>query len=63
VSNGGYWVIYAMFAIVFAGITGWLASKRGRSVAGWVVASLFFSPVLCWIILSAVGQKKVEVKA
>ena len=55
----GLFVLFVMLVVV-AGI---LASKRGRNVFGWVVLSIFLSPVLGIILLLVLGpseEKKME---
>jgi len=40
--------------IIWIGLSaaiGYFAQERGRSALGWGLAALFFSPVLCFIIL------------
>ena len=37
-----------------------MATKRHRDPLGWVLLSFFFSPVLTWIILLIVGDRKEE---
>ncbi len=36
----------------------WMAKNRYRDPLGWVLLSLFFSPLLTWIILLIVGDDK-----
>ena len=53
---------FALFVVLVV-VTGILASKRGRNVFGWVVLSIFLSPVLGIILLLVLGpseEKKME---
>lgn len=43
----GFFLIMGVLAVIAAGV---LAKQKGRSVAGWVIASFFF-PVITLIIL------------
>jgi uncharacterized membrane-anchored protein len=43
---------------VYIGITLRMARNRHRDPLGWVLLSLFVSPLLTWIILFIVGDKK-----
>lgn len=42
---------------IYSGITLNMARNRHRDPLGWVLLSLFVSPVLTWIILLIVGDK------
>lgn len=56
-------ILIALFWIVFVAVTGVMAAKRGRNVLGWVVLSIFFSPLLGILLLLLVGSsedKKME---
>ncbi len=48
-----YWVWY--------GITRNMAQKRNRDPLGWILLSLFISPIWVWIILLLIGKKNEEV--
>lgn len=55
-------VVVAALAIVYyvyIGITLKMAKKRHRDPLGWILLSLFVSPLLTWIILLIVGDAKV----
>lgn len=43
--------------IIFTIVVGIMATKRNRTVFGWVFLSLFISPLLCIILLWALGEK------
>lgn len=43
---------------VYIGITLGMAKKRHRDPIGWILLSLFVSPILTWIILLIVGDAK-----
>lgn len=45
-------VIYALFCIVPA----YMAEKRGRSVIGWYVLSIFITPIYTSVILACLGE-------
>ena len=52
-----------LFWVIFVIIVGVMAFERGRSVLGWVVLSIFFSPILGIILLLLLGpseEKKME---
>ena len=49
--------------MIFVVVTGVMASKRGRNALGWVVLSIFLSPLLGIILLLLLGSsedKKME---
>lgn len=46
-----------MFLIVLTIVVGIMASKRNRCTFGWVILSFFISPLLCIILLWALGVK------
>ena len=56
-------VILAILGVLFIiywldiGITKRMAENRNRDPLGWVLLSLFVSPILTWIILLIVGYK------
>lgn len=52
-------VIFALYIIylVRIHIAYRMAKKRHRDPLGWVLLSIFVSPVLTWIILSIAGNK------
>lgn len=55
-------VVVAALAIVYyvyIGITLKMTKKRHRDPLGWILLSLFVSPLLTWIILLIVGDAKV----
>lgn len=43
---------------VFIGITLNMAKSRHRDPLGWILLSLFVSPILAWIVLLIVGDAK-----
>ena len=52
-----------LFWMIFVVVTGVMASKRGRNALGWVVLSIFLSPLLGIILLLLLGSsedKKME---
>ena len=42
---------------IYIGITRRMAKNRHRDPLGWILLSLFVSPLLTWIILLLVGDK------
>ena len=44
--------------LIYVHITLKMAKKRGRDPLGWILLSLFVSPLLTWIILLIVGDEK-----
>ena len=48
----------ALVYYVYIGITLKMAKKRHRDPLGWILLSLFVSPLLTWIILLIVGDAK-----
>lgn len=48
----------AIFYWLYIGITRSMAINRQRDPLGWILLSLFVSPLLTWIILLIVGDKK-----
>lgn len=48
----------ALVYYVYIGITLRMARKRHRDPLGWILLSLFVSPLLTWIILLVVGDAK-----
>ncbi len=55
-------VLGVLFIIywLYIGITKRMAENRNRDPLGWVLLSLFVSPILTWIILLIVGYKHNE---
>ena len=49
--------LYICYWIWF-GLTIKMAKKRHRDPLGWVILSLFISPIWVWIILLMAGEKK-----
>ena len=47
-----------LFWVIFVIIVGVMAFERGRSVLGWVVLSIFFSPILGIILLLLLGPSE-----
>lgn len=43
---------------IYIGITRRMAKNRHRDPLGWILLSLFVSPVLTWIILLIAGDSK-----
>lgn len=43
---------------IYIGITRRMAMERHRDPLGWILLSLFVSPLLTWIILLIVGDAK-----
>ena len=43
---------------IYIGITRRMAKRRHRDPLGWILLSLFVSPVLTWIILLIAGDSK-----
>ena len=48
----------ALVYYVYIGITLKMARKRHRDPLGWILLSLFASPLLTWIILLIAGDAK-----
>ena len=48
----------AIVYYVYIGITLKMAKKRHRDPLGWILLSIFVSPLLTWIILLIVGDAK-----
>lgn len=48
--------LYFVYWFYF-GITRKMAHKRNRDPLGWILLSLFISPLIVWIILLIVGDK------
>lgn len=48
----------ALVYYVYIGITFKMARKRHRDPLGWILLSLFVSPLLTWIILLIAGDAK-----
>ena len=44
--------------VLYIGITLRMARNRHRDPLGWILLSIFVSPLLTWIILLIVGDKK-----
>ena len=44
--------------IVLSVAIGYFAQERGRSAIGWGLAAAFFSPVLCFILLLLLNNKR-----
>lgn len=51
-------IAVALIYYIFIGITLKMARKRHRDALGWILLSLFVSPILTWIILLIVGDSK-----
>jgi len=49
---------WLFFYVGFTVVIGFLARHKGRDVAGWVVLSLFISPLLAGLILLCLRHKK-----
>lgn len=49
-------IILVLVYYVYIGITLDMAKKRHRDPLGWILLSLFVSPLLTWIILLIVGD-------
>ncbi len=43
---------------IYIGITRRMAKNRHRDPLGWILLSIFVSPLLTWIILLIVGDKE-----
>ena len=43
---------------IYIGITRRMAKNRHRDPLGWILLSVFISPLLTWIILLIVGDKE-----
>ena len=43
---------------IYIGITRRMAKNRHRDPLGWILLSIFISPLLTWIILLIVGDKE-----
>ena len=54
----GVVVALALVYFVYIGITLKMAKNRHRDPLGWILLSLFVSPLLTWIILLIVGDAK-----
>ena len=52
----GVVVALALVYYVYIGITLKMATNRHRDPLGWILLSLFVSPLLTWIILLVVGD-------
>ena len=52
----GVMVALALLYYVYIGITLKMAKNRHRDPLGWILLSLFVSPLLTWIILLVVGD-------
>ena len=50
-------VALAFAYLIWIHITSRMAKKRHRDPLGWVLLSLFISPLLTWIILLIAGDK------
>lgn len=48
----------ALVYYVYIGITLKMAKNRNRDPLGWILLSIFVSPLLTWIILLIVGNAK-----
>ena len=46
------------FWIMFTILVGIIASKRNRSVIGWVVSSLFITPFMAVLFILVLGTKE-----
>ncbi len=53
-----YWIFLVFSLVVASGI---YANRLNRSVFGWVVCSLLFSPIVSFGFLVALGPRHVEV--
>ena len=56
-------ILYVIVGLVilywlYIGITRSMAINRYRDPLGWILLSIFVSPLLTWIILLIVGDKK-----
>ncbi len=51
-------VVLAIVYWIYIGITLRMAKNRHRDPIGWVLLSIFVSPLLTWIILLIVGDSK-----
>lgn len=49
-------ILYIIYWL-YIGITKRMAENRNRDPLGWVLLSIFVSPLLAWIILLIVGYK------
>ena len=47
-----------LLSLVFSGLVGFSASKKGRSGGGWFILSVLISPILSGICLLIAGEKK-----
>lgn len=54
---GGAMAIVLIYYI-YIGITLRMAKKRHRDPLGWILLSIFVSPLLTWIILLIVGEER-----
>ena len=50
----GIWLLY----LIYIRVTSKMAKKRGRDQLGWILLSIFVSPILAWIILLIVDDAK-----
>ena len=50
-------VVLALVLYIHIGIAYRMAKNRNRDPLGWVLLSLFVSPILTWIILLVVGDR------
>ena len=50
----GIWLLY----LIYIRVTSKMAKKRGRDLLGWILLSIFVSPILAWIILLIVDDAK-----
>ena len=50
-------VVLALVLYIRIGIAYRMAKNRNRDPLGWVLLSLFVSPILTWIILLVVGDR------
>ena len=51
-------IILVMVYYIYIGITLNMAKSRHRDPLGWILLSLFVSPLLTWIILLIVGDAR-----
>ena len=51
-------ILLVMVYYVYIGITLNMAKSRHRDPLGWILLSLFVSPILAWIVLLIVGDAK-----
>ena len=56
---GGIVVLYLVY-LIWIKIAYKMAKNRHRDPLGWVLLSIFVSPVLAWIILALAGDQKSE---